>query len=207
MGAYSPVSVAGPSLLERVKRDIFAPTLEELQRMRTPFSGVLYAGLMIDAQGLPWVIEFNCRLGDPEAQVVLPLISQGLTECLARVAGGKSPSRINSSRGAAVTTVLASLGYPEHPALGAPITLPDSIPANVFLFQGGTTRGADNQLQVSGGRVLAATGVAPSFTEAQRLSRAAAESIQFEGKVFRGDIGWREAARLETRRMAGAPQA
>jgi phosphoribosylamine--glycine ligase len=204
MGAYSPVSVAGPALLERVKRDIFAPTLEELQRMRTPFSGVLYAGLMIDAQGLPWVIEFNCRLGDPEAQVVLPLVSQGLTDCLARVAGGKSPSRINTSRGAAVTTVLASEGYPERPALGAAITLPESLPTGVVVFQGGTARGPDNQLQVTGGRVLTATGVAPSFTEAQQLSRAAAESIQFEGKIFRGDIGWREAARLANRGMAGA---
>ncbi len=206
MGAYSPVSVAGPGLLERVKRDVFFPVLEELQRMRTPFSGVLYAGLMIDPAGVPWVIEFNCRLGDPEAQVVLPLISEGLTDCLARVAAGQPPSRINVSRGAAVTTVLAARGYPERPDLGAPITLPESLPANVFLFQAGTTRGPDNRLQVSGGRVLSATGLGATFAEAQRLSRSAAESIQFEGKIFRGDIGWREAARLETRQMAGVRQ-
>jgi phosphoribosylamine--glycine ligase len=200
MGAYSPVAVAGPALLERVRRDILAPVLEELQRMRTPFSGVLYAGLMIDAAGVPWVIEFNCRLGDPEAQAVLPLISEGLTDCLTRVAAGQSPSRINASRGAAVTTVLASRGYPDRPDTGAPVALPDSLPPGVYLFQSGTTRGADQQLQVSGGRVLSATGVGPSFTEAQRLSRAAAEAVHFEGKVFRRDIGWREAARLELRR-------
>jgi phosphoribosylamine--glycine ligase len=164
------------------------------------------AGRMIDAAGVPWVIEFNCRLGDPEAQVSLPLISEGLTDCLTRVAAGQSPSRINASRGAAVTTVLASRGYPDRPDTGAPVTLPDSLPPNVYLFQSGTTRGADNRLQVSGGRVLSATGVGASFTEAQRLSRAAAEAVQFDGKVFRRDIGWREAARLETRRLAGAQQ-
>ena len=206
MGAYSPVAVAGPALLERVKRDILAPILEELQRMGTPFSGVLYAGLMIDAAGVPWVIEFNCRLGDPEAQAILPLISEGLTDCLTRVAAGQSPSRINANRGAAVTTVLASRGYPDRPDTGAPVTLPDSLPPNVHLFQSGTTRGPDNRLQVSGGRVLSATGVGASFTEAQRLSRAAAEAVHFDGKVFRRDIGWREAARLETRRLAGAQQ-
>jgi phosphoribosylamine---glycine ligase len=206
MGAYSPVAVAGPALLERVKRDILAPILEELQRIGTPFSGVLYAGLMIDAAGVPWVIEFNCRLGDPEAQVVLPLISEGLTDCLTRVAAGQSPSRINASRGAAVTTVLGSRGYPDRPDTGAPVTLPDSLPPNVYLFQSGTTRGADNRLQVSGGRVLSATGVGASFSEAQRLSRAAAEAVHFDGKFYRRDIGWREAARLETRRLAGAQQ-
>ncbi len=206
MGAYSPVAVAGPALLERVKRDILAPILEELQRMGTPFSGVLYAGLMIDPAGVPWVIEFNCRLGDPEAQVILPLISEGLTDCLTRVAAGQSPSRINVSRGAAVTTVLASHGYPDRPDTGAPVTLPDSLPPNVYLFQSGAIRGADNRLQVSGGRVLSATGVGASFPEAQRLSRAAAEAVHFDGKFFRRDIGWREAARLETRRLASAQQ-
>ncbi|HEX6433097.1 MAG TPA: phosphoribosylamine--glycine ligase, partial [Gemmatimonadales bacterium] len=131
MGAYSPVAVASPGLLERVKRDILQPTLEELQRMRIPFSGALYAGLMIDPAGVPWVVEFNCRLGDPEAQVALPLVSEGLTECLVRVAAGRAPSRINVSRGAAVTTVLASKGYPDRPEQGASISLPDSLPPNV----------------------------------------------------------------------------
>jgi phosphoribosylamine--glycine ligase len=205
MGAYSPVAVAGPALLERVKRDIFSPTLEELQRRRTPFSGVLYAGLMIDPQGVPWVIEFNCRLGDPEAQVVLPLISEGLTDSLMRVAAGQAPSRINLSRGAAVSTVLAAAGYPDQPEQGAPVTIPDSLPETVMVFHAGTTRGSDNRLRVSGGRVLAVTAVDRNFSEAQRLSREAAESVEFPGKVFRRDIGWREAARLEARRHALSP--
>ena len=206
MGAYSPVALAGPGLLERVKRDILLPTLEQLQRIGTPFSGVLYAGLMVDQAGVPWVVEFNCRLGDPEAQVVLPLISEGLTECLTRVALGQAPSRVNASRGAAVATVLASRGYPDRPEKGASIVLPEMLPDQVTIFQAGTDRGPDNVLRVDGGRVLTVTAVAASFTEAQRLSREAAESVQFEGKIFRRDIGWREAARLERRRVVRAPQ-
>jgi phosphoribosylamine--glycine ligase len=205
MGAYSPVALAGPGFLEKVKRDIFLPTLEELQRRRTPFSGVLYAGLMIDSGGAAWVLEFNCRLGDPEAQAVLPLISTGLTECLFRVAQGQPPSRINLRRGAAVTTVLASTGYPEQPETGASITIPDTLPPEVLVFHAGTVRAADNSLRVAGGRVLAVTGLGPSFPEAQHLSRQGSESIQFQGKLFRRDIGWREAARQERRTITVAP--
>jgi len=206
MGAYSPVAIASPALLDRVKRDILLPTLEEMRRQRTPFSGVLYAGLMVDGAGVPWVIEFNCRLGDPEAQVVLPLIAQGLTDCLWRVARGESPVRMNLVRGAAVTTVLASQGYPEQPVKGSVIRIP-SLPPGAMVFHAGTSRGTDGLLRVDGGRVLTATGVAPSFPEAQRISREAAEAVQFDGKIFRQDIGWREAARLEDRRPAGAQQA
>jgi phosphoribosylamine--glycine ligase len=193
-------------LLEKVKRDVLLPTLEQLQRLRTPFTGVLYAGLMIDGSGIPWVVEFNCRFGDPEAQVVLPLVTEGLTECLLRVARGESPSRINVSRGAAVTTVLAARGYPENPEKGAPIVLPEALSSSVTIFHAGTARGPDDVLRVDGGRVLTATAAAASFTDAQQLSRQAAEAVQFEGKVFRRDIGWREAARLHDRQLMGAPR-
>jgi phosphoribosylamine--glycine ligase len=199
MGAYSPVAVAGPALLNSVKRDILHPTLEGLRRNRTPFSGVLYAGLMVDSAGVPWVIEFNCRLGDPEAQVILPLMAGGLTDCLLRVAAGQPPTRMNPRRGAAVTTVLASKGYPDRAEQGAPITLPSTVPEGVTIFHAGTVRAPDGTLQVSGGRVLAATGVASSFPAAQRLSRQTAETVEFEGKIFRRDIGWREARRAALR--------
>jgi phosphoribosylamine---glycine ligase len=200
MGAYSPVALASPALLERVKRDVLLPTLEEMQRIGTPFSGVLYAGLMVDPSGVPWVVEFNCRLGDPEAQVILPLISEGLTDSLWRVARGESPSRINLKRAVAVTTVLASRGYPDQPEKGATITLPNALPDGVTVFHAGTSRAQDGTLRVDGGRVLTATAVNASFPEAQRLSRQAAEAVEYEGKIFRRDIGWREAARLEERR-------
>jgi phosphoribosylamine--glycine ligase len=199
MGAYTPVALGSPALLEKVKRDVLWPTLERMQRIGSPFSGVLYAGLMVDTAGVPWVVEFNCRLGDPEAQAVLPLIAEGLTECLWRVARGERPSRINPSRGAAVTTVLASQGYPDRPQKGAAIVLP-AAPDGVIIFHAGTVRGQDGTLRVGGGRVLTATAVSASFPEAQRLSREAAEAVQFEGKIFRRDIGWREAARLKERK-------
>jgi phosphoribosylamine--glycine ligase len=202
MGAYSPVSLASPALLERVKRDVLFPTLEAMRRLGSPFTGVLYAGLMIDPAGVPSVVEFNCRLGDPEAQVILPLIANGLTDCLWRVAKGERPSRMDTTRAAAVTTVLASRGYPEHPEKGAAITLPQSLPEGVTIFHAGTQRSGDGVLRVEGGRVLTVTAVAASFREAQQLSRDTAEAIEFDGKLFRDDIGWREAARLDERRPA-----
>ena len=197
MGAYSPVSVATPELLERARREVLLPALAEMRRRGSPFTGVLYAGLMVDEEETPWVVEFNCRLGDPETQVVLPLISGGLTESLWRVAKGGAPSPVELVAGAAsVTTVLASRGYPDAPEKGAAIRIPDSLPEGVTVFHAGTTRGADGVLRVNGGRVLNVTAVAPSFAEAQRLSREAAEAIEYAGKIFRRDIGWREAARL-----------
>jgi phosphoribosylamine---glycine ligase len=196
MGAYSPVAVATPALLDRARREVLYPALEELQRRRTPFTGVLYAGLMVDRRGVPWVVEFNCRLGDPETQVVLPLVSGGLTESFWKVARGDGVSPIAwRTDEASVTTVLASRGYPDQPEKGAAITIPAALPPGVTVFHAGTTRGPDGALRVSGGRVLNVTAVAPTFAEAQRLSREAAGAIEFEGKVFRRDIGWREAAR------------
>ncbi len=197
MGAYSPVAVATPGVLERVRREVLAPALEEMRQRQTPFSGVLYAGLMVDAAGIPWVVEFNCRLGDPETQVVLPLVSGGLTDAMWSVARGQGVRPIQRLGGtASVTTVLAARGYPDRPEKGAEIRIPATLPRGVTVFHAGTSRGADGVLRASGGRVLNVTAVAPTFAEAQRLSRETAETIQFEGKIFRRDIGWREARRL-----------
>jgi phosphoribosylamine--glycine ligase len=197
MGAYSPVSLATPALLDRVRAEVLAPTLAEMRRRGTPFSGVLYAGLMISPDGTPWVVEFNCRLGDPEAQVVLPLVEGGLTECLRSVAEGGPPLPLRLRADAAVTTVLAARGYPDAPVKGAAITIPTDLPEGVIVFHAGTTRDAQGVLRANGGRVLTVTAVAPGFGEAQRRSRAASDTIGFEGKVWRRDIGWREAARVE----------
>ena len=204
MGAYSPVSLATPGLLDRVRREVLLPTLEQMQRRRTPFSGVLYAGLMIDAAGTPTVVEFNCRLGDPEAQVVLPLVSSGLTDSLWNVAQGKPPTPLQLSRDAAVTTVLAARGYPDAPEKGTEISVPEGLPTAVLVFHAGTARGADGTLRTAGGRVLTVTATGASFSEAQQQSRDAAETIEFEGKIFRRDIGWREAARLDEPNVAPA---
>jgi phosphoribosylamine---glycine ligase len=200
MGAYSPVAVASPALLARARAEVLLPALEEMRRRGTPYSGVLYAGLMVDRDGTPWVVEFNCRLGDPETQVVLPLVDGGLTDAFWKVAHGEGVAPIACLSGeASVTTVLASRGYPERPQQGAAIRIPEELPAGVTVFHAGTARGPDGVLRVHGGRVLNVTAVAPTFSEAQRLSREAAEAIEFEGKVFRRDIGWREAARVAVR--------
>ena len=195
MGAYSPVAIGTPALLERVTREVLAPTLAELKRRGARYNGVLYAGIMIGPDGAPRVVEFNCRLGDPETQVILPLVEGGLTECFYRVARGETPSPLRISRAHAVTTVLAARGYPDNPEKGAAITLPNYLPEGVTLFHAGTTRDPSGILRVSGGRVLNVTAVSPRFAAAQANSRSGAESVQYAGKVFRTDIGWREVAR------------
>jgi phosphoribosylamine--glycine ligase len=195
MGAYSPVAIATPELLQRAVREVFSPTLAELARRGARYNGVLYAGLMIGPDRSPRVVEFNCRLGDPETQVILPLLQGGLTECLYRVARGQSPTPLPCSRASAVTTVLAARGYPDHPEKGAIIDLPGEVPEGVIVFHAGTSRDAAGLLRVSGGRVLNVTAVAPDFEEARARSRAAAAAIQYPGKLFRSDIGWREAGR------------
>lgn len=195
MGAYSPVTIATPALLERVTREVLEPTLAQLAKEDARYNGVLYAGLMIGPDGTPRVVEFNCRLGDPETQVVLPLIESGLTDCLWRVARGQPPSPLAIQEGHAVTTVLAARGYPDNPEKGAAITIPATLPDGVTVFHAGTTRDPDGTLRASGGRVLNVTAVARSFADAQAKSREASQLIGFRGKVFRRDIGWREAVR------------
>ena len=196
MGAYAPVAVATDAVLQFTREHIVTPTLAEMRRRESPFRGLLYVGLMLTDEG-PRVVEFNCRFGDPETQVVLPLLEGDLLELMmgAAVEGGLRGVPEPAIRdGAAVTTVVASPGYPETPFTGAPIVLPQEIPG-VHVFHAGTKRRADGTLVTAGGRVFAVTAVAPSFEEAQRLSLAGAESIQFPDKVLRRDIGWRELAR------------
>jgi len=196
MGAYSPVALATPDLLARARSEVYQPVLAELRKRGAPFSGVLYAGLMVDRSGAPSVVEFNCRLGDPETQAVLPLVSGGFTDACWRTAHGEAPSSLDTLPGATVTTVLAARGYPERPEKGAAITIPDDLPDGVTVFHAGTARDGSGTLRVAGGRVLNVTAVAPTFAEAQRLSREAAGRIEFDGKVYRRDICWREAGRL-----------
>jgi phosphoribosylamine---glycine ligase len=196
MGAYAPVSLATPALLERVRREVMLPTLAELERRGARFQGCLYAGIMVDRGGTPSVVEFNCRFGDPETQVVLPLVDRGLTDALLRVAGGHEPTAVTVRNAASVTTVLAARGYPDAPEKGAGIQIPAELPQGVTVFHAGTVRSADGVLRANGGRVLSVTAVATSFAEARSRSRMAAEAIRFEGKVFRRDIGWREAERI-----------
>lgn len=198
MGAYSPVSIATQALLERVEATILRPALDELARRGSPFGGVLYAGLMVDRAGTPSVIEFNCRLGDPETQAILPRIRSGLLECFRASAAGEPLSPIEVTTWPAVTTVLAAPGYPEDPRRGDVIEIPP-LPDGTLVFHAGTQSDQHGVLRTNGGRVLAVTALAETFGKAQEASRRAAEAIQFEGKQYRSDIGWREKQRIENR--------
>ena len=198
MGAYCPVSLATEELIERVRREVLAPTLREMAERRTPYQGVLYAGLMIAADGTPYVLEFNCRFGDPEAQALLPVLPAGaLAGALAAIAtGGWRPERptLPAAR-AAVCTVLAARGYPDQPEVGAAIVLPADSAPDTLVFHAGTYRDPDGTLRVHGGRVLGVTGLGDTVAEAAARSAALCERIAFQGKTYRRDIGWRELQR------------
>ena len=201
MGAYCPVSIATSELLTRTKSDVFEPVLREMAAQGAPYEGVLYAGLMISQDGTPLVLEFNARFGDPEAQVLLPALGMGFTEHLVAIANRHwTPPRDGHSlpvERAAVTTVLAARGYPENPEKGVAIGLPpeQSLAPDVIVFHAGTFCGPDGQLRTAGGRVLDVTGLGPTVPLAARVSRDAAERINFEGKTWRRDIAWREIER------------
>jgi phosphoribosylamine--glycine ligase len=196
MGAYAPVSIATPDLLAQIESEILLPTLAALREHGRPFSGLLYAGLMLTADG-PKVIEFNCRFGDPETQVLLPLLRSNLLEPIAAVATrsgirGLKPFEWHPAAG--ITTVLAAAGYPAAPRVGDPIDLPVP-PAGVTLFHAGTQADPDGRLRTAGGRVLSVTAVAGSIHEAREASVGTAERVRFAGSHFRRDIGWRETVR------------
>lgn len=195
MGAYSPVQLATEALLSKVQSQVLEPTLAEMARRGAAFTGLLYAGLMIDRGGNPSVVEFNCRFGDPETQVVLPRLDGGLLALLEACATGQHLPAVRVREIAAVTTVLAAAGYPDKPEKGAAIEIPDDLPETAMVFHAGTLRDGDGVLRVNGGRVLAVTGTGPTFAAAQAASREAAARIQFAGRQYRDDIGWREAAR------------
>ena len=198
MGAYAPVALATDAVMRQTVDRVFAPTLGALRDSGNEFRGLLYAGLMLTPDG-PKVVEFNCRFGDPETQAVLPIadLSVPFSKLLELVARGDSLPANTTSRalGAAVTTVVAAAGYPEAPRGGGFVSIPSDL-EGVIVFHAGTSRDAEGHLIASGGRVLAVTGVAPTFQEAQRRSLDAASRIDFEGRQYRSDIGWREAARL-----------
>jgi phosphoribosylamine--glycine ligase len=188
----------GPALADAIANRIVRPTLAAMRERGTPFSGLLYAGLMLTDDG-PKVVEFNCRFGDPETQAVLPFFDAcPIGELCHTVAAGGTLQLPATSWAtavdAAVTTVLAASGYPEKPRTGDPITLPHT-PPDVHLFHAGTALDAAGRLVTAGGRVLAVTALGETFEAAQALSREYAERVEFEGKHFRTDIGWREAAR------------
>ena len=191
MGAYSPAPIVTPKLHARVMREIINPTIAGMAADGIPFTGFLYAGLMIDKEGNPRTLEFNCRMGDPETQPIMArLKSDFLTVCEHGVNGSLDKVELEWDRRTALCVVMAAPGYPEAPQLGTPITgIPPDTDEGIVFHAG--TKAVAQQLQVSGGRVLGVTALADSVRLAQKKAYEIVESIHFEGAQWRRDIGWR----------------
>jgi phosphoribosylamine---glycine ligase len=197
MGAYSPAPVLDERLTERVMREIVRPTLSAMAARGTPFRGVLFAGLMITAEG-PRLIEFNTRFGDPECEVLMPRLRSDLVDALIATCEGRVGSlSLDWSEDAALTVVLAARGYPGKPETGTLIEGVEEASRlpGVHVYHAGTRREPDGRLVAAGGRVLAVTGMAPTIAEAQARAYEAVALIRWPGGFHRTDIGWRAIAR------------
>ncbi|RJG02009.1 phosphoribosylamine--glycine ligase [Noviherbaspirillum sedimenti] len=195
MGAYSPAPIVTPALHARVMREIIQPTVQGMARDGIPFSGFLYAGLMIDKDGNPKTLEFNCRMGDPETQPIMArLKTDYLTVLEHAVAGTLDQIELEWDRRTALGVVMAAAGYPEAPRKGDAIHGIPAETSDCVTFHAGTTS-ADGHLVTSGGRVLCVVGLGDSVKMAQRQAYQTVEKIQFSGMQYRHDIGWRAIKR------------
>ena len=194
MGAYSPVPIAGPSVVDDVMARAVRPTLHWLAAHDVDYRGVLYAGMMLTADG-PKVIEYNVRFGDPECQVVLPRVASDFAELLRAAAAGE-PLAVEFADLACVTVVLAGAGYPASARTGDAIVGLDVATAvnEVTIFHAGTARDADGTLRTAGGRVLDVTGMGPDLSVARTRAYEAAALIAWDGMQLRGDIAAAAAA-------------
>jgi len=197
MGAYAPAPVLTPELQHRAMDEIVLPTARALAVAGTPFSGVLYAGLMLTAEG-PKLIEYNVRFGDPECEAIMPLVDGDFAELLHAVATGRldgvDPPRLTGKH--SMTVILAAHGYPGTPTSGGLIREIEAAEQieGVSVFHAGTAL-AGNALVAKGGRVLAVTAVAETFANARARAYRAVDQIDFADGFHRRDIGWRELAR------------
>jgi phosphoribosylamine--glycine ligase len=192
MGAYAPAPIATRDLVDRVRRTILEPIVEGLSRLGSPFHGVLYAGLVI-VRGELKVLEFNARLGDPEAQVVLPLLKTDLVEILTAVAEHRLDRlTIDWHVRAAVCVVLAAPGYPGPPTKGLPIhgLAETEGQVDLLVFHAGTAS-TPSGVVTAGGRVLGVTGLGDTFTAARERAYEGVRRIRFDGMHYRSDIGAR----------------
>jgi phosphoribosylamine--glycine ligase len=191
MGAYSPVPAISSEHADQIAATVHQPVVDLLRERGTPFHGILYAGLMLTADG-PKVLEFNVRFGDPETQAVLPRLRSDLLELLMRAAepGGLAGARLAWAPEAAVTVVLASPGYPDAPETGQPIDGLHEVPDGIEVTHAGTAL-ADGRLVTAGGRVLNVTALGADTAAAREAAYAAADLITFEGRQMRRDIALR----------------
>jgi phosphoribosylamine--glycine ligase len=196
MGAFSPVPGLDPVEVDELVARVHQPVLAELAGRGTPFAGLLYAGLMLTDDG-PRVLEFNCRFGDPETQVVLPRVGGDLLEALAAAAAGDLRGvTLETDPRAAVTVVVAAAGYPERGDTGSPITgVEEAEGLGALVFHAGTALRGE-ALVTNGGRILDVTGVGDDLERARTLAYEAAAQISFEGARYRSDVAQPEASRV-----------
>jgi phosphoribosylamine--glycine ligase len=196
MGSYSPVPGIGPRRAEEIAALVHQPVVDLLRERGTPFHGVLYAGIMLTAEG-PKVLEYNVRFGDPETQAVLPRLRSDLLEVLAAAAvpGGLEGVRLQWLGDWAVTVVLASAGYPASSSSGDVISGLDDVAEAVEVTHAGTALRSDGAVVTAGGRVLNVTALAPTVEGARTAAYAAARAIEFDGRQMREDIALRAVGR------------
>lgn len=191
MGAYSPAPVVTAEVHARAMREVILPTIRGMEKDGIPYTGFLYAGLMIDAQGKPKTLEFNCRMGDPETQPIMMRLKSDLFDVMmAATSEGLDKIELEWDRRVALGVVLAAAGYPMNPRKGDAITgLPADSP-DAMVFHAGTLE-KDGEILTSGGRVLCVTALADSVKQAQQKAYEVVQGVQFDGMQYRRDIGYR----------------
>ena len=195
MGAYSPAPVVTPEVHARVMREVIQPTLAGMAADGSPYTGFLYAGLMIDEAGKPRVVEFNCRMGDPETQPIMMRLKTDLADLVeAAIAGKLDQIEAEWDRRVALGVVMAAEGYPDSPRKGDAITHLPADSEDVHVFHAGTAE-QDGQVVTAGGRVLCVTALGDNVRSAQKAAYEVADQIQFAGRQYRRDIGHRAVAR------------
>ncbi|MFO1322587.1 MAG: phosphoribosylamine--glycine ligase [Burkholderiales bacterium] len=198
MGAYSPAPIVTPAMHARIMREVIVPAVNGMAADGVPYTGFLYAGVMIDAAGVPKVLEFNCRMGDPETQPIMARLKSDLVDLVEHaIAGTLDTVEAEWDRRAALGVVLAAAGYPDAPRKGDAIEgldrVTDSAHPSVHVFHAGTGI-VDGRTVVTGGRVLCVTALGDSVRQAQRAAYAAVAEIRFAGMQYRTDIGHRALA-------------
>ena len=195
MGAYSPAPIVTPQLHARVMREIIQPTVQGMAKDGIPYTGFLYAGLMIDAEGNPKTLEFNCRMGDPETQPIMARLKTDLVSVMEHaVAGTLNDIELDWDRRTALGVVMAASGYPDAPRKNDVITGIPEETEDSMTFHAGTAL-ENKTLTTQGGRVLCVVGLGDSVRVAQKHAYEALDKIQFDGMQFRRDIGWRALKR------------
>jgi phosphoribosylamine--glycine ligase len=196
MGAYSPAPVVTPAIHERIMNEVIMPTVNGMAKEGNDYTGFLYAGLMIDNDGTPKVIEYNCRFGDPETQPIMMRMQSDLVDlCLAAIDGKLNKKETLWDPRPAVGVVLAAGGYPASYGKGDVISLPAAEGTDSKIFHAGTTNNAKGDIVTAGGRVLCATALGNSVTEAQQQAYVLANKVSWHGMFMRSDIAYRAIAR------------